>query len=173
MGTFGLYHMAMLPTGSVPAAKKGQTTKQIIADFLSSAADFCNKRALWGMLAFVFFYRSAEGLLLVEAPLFLQGCLETGGLQLSLVDKGTIDGTVSTIVSIIGGLLGGVFISRFSLKKTLVALAICMNVPHACYLYLSYAVSPGNPLSYDMIAFMVGLQRSSGTASASSGTCCT
>jgi MFS transporter, PAT family, beta-lactamase induction signal transducer AmpG len=159
MAVFGLYHTAVLPTGSVPEAKQRQSAKEVFREFLDSAADFCNKRSLWGMLAFVFFYRSAEGLLLVEAPLFLQGCLEHGGLQLSLVDKGTIDGTVSTLASIVGGLLGGAFIARFSLKKTLVLLALCMNVPHACYLYLSYSVHPGNPLSYHTIALMVGLEK--------------
>jgi PAT family beta-lactamase induction signal transducer AmpG len=159
MVLFGLYHTVVLPTGSVPEAKQRQSAKQVFAEFVDSAADFCNKRSLWGMLAFVFFYRSAEGLLLVEAPLFLQSCVEHGGLQLSLVDKGTIDGTVSTIASIIGGLIGGVFIARYSLKRVLVILAFCMNVPHACYLYLSFAVSPENPLSYDMIALMVGMEK--------------
>ncbi len=159
MAAFGLYHSVVLPTGSVPEARERQSGKQVFREFLASAADFCNKRSLWGMLAFVFFYRSAEGLLLVEAPLFLQGCLENGGLQLSLVDKGTIDGTISTIAGILGGLIGGMAISRFSLRKSLIYLALCMNVPHACYLYLSYAVSPANPLSYDAIAFMVGLEK--------------
>jgi MFS transporter, PAT family, beta-lactamase induction signal transducer AmpG len=159
MAMFGLYHSVLLPTGSVPEARQRQSARQVLREFADSAADFCNKRSLWGMLAFVFFYRSAEGLLLVEAPLFLQSCLEHGGLQLSLVDKGTIDGTVSTIASIIGGLLGGVFISKLSLKRTLVLLAVCMNVPHACYMFLAYSVSPSNPLSYDMIALMVGLEK--------------
>jgi PAT family beta-lactamase induction signal transducer AmpG len=159
MALFGVYHSLVLPMGSAPEAKQHQSAKQVLGEFLESAADFCNKRSLWGMLAFVFFYRSAEGLLLVEAPLFLQGCLEHGGLQLSLVDKGTIDGTVSTIASIIGGLLGGAFIARYSLKRTLVILAVCMNIPHACYLYLAYSVSPGNPLSYQTIALMVGMEK--------------
>jgi PAT family beta-lactamase induction signal transducer AmpG len=159
MGLFGIYHTFVLPTGSVPEAKQRQSVKEVLDEFLQSAADFCNKRALWGMLAFVFFYRSAEGLLLVEAPLFLQSCLEHGGLQLSLVDKGTIDGTVSTLANIVGGLLGGAFIARYTLRRTLVPLAFCMNVPHACYLYLSYAVRPDNPLSYLEIATMVGMEK--------------
>jgi MFS transporter, PAT family, beta-lactamase induction signal transducer AmpG len=159
MATFGLYHSIVLPTGSVPLAKDRQSVKEVLREFADSAADFCNKRSLWGMLAFVFFYRSAEGLLLVEAPLFLQSCVEHGGLQLSLVDKGTIDGTVSTVANIIGGLLGGFFISKLSLKRSLVFLALCMNVPHACYLFLAYTVSPENPLSYDLIALMVGLEK--------------
>ncbi len=159
MGLFGIYHMALLPTGSVPEGKANQSAKEVIDDFLTSAADFCNKRALWGMLAFVFFYRSGEGLLLVEAPLFMQGCIEDGALQLSLVDKGTIDGTVSTIVSILGGLLGGAFISRFTLKRTLFILALCVNVPNACYVYLSQVVSPENPLTFTEIAFVVSLEK--------------
>jgi len=159
MATFGLYHSVVLPTGSVPLAKERQSVTEVLREFKNSAADFCNKRSLWGMLAFVFFYRSAEGLLLVEAPLFLQSCVEHGGLQLSLVDKGTIDGTVSTVANIVGGLLGGFFISKLSLKRGLVFLAFCMNVPHACYLFLAHSVSPANPLSYDMIALMVGLEK--------------
>lgn len=159
MALFGLYHMPMLPVGSLPEDKGHQTGKEVIRDFIVSAADFCNKRSLWGMLAFVFFYRSAEGLLLVEAPLFMQGCIEDGGLQLSLVDKGTIDGTVSTVVSILGGLLGGAFIARFTLKRTLFILALCVNVPNACYLYLSHAVSPENPLSFAEIATFVSLEK--------------
>lgn len=159
MGLFGVYHMAMLPTGSLPVEKQGRTTKDVVDDFLTSAADFCNKRALWGMLAFVFFYRSGEGLLLVEAPLFMQGCLEDGALQLSLQDKGLIDGTVSTVVSIAGGLLGGLFISRFTLKRTLFILALCVNIPNACYVYLSQVVSPDNPLTFTQIAFVVSLEK--------------
>lgn len=159
MAAFGLYHMAMLPTGSVPAEKQSRSGKAVVREFLDSASDFCNKRSLWGMLAFVFFFRSGEGLLLVEAPLFMQGCLEDGALQLSLVDKGTIDGTISTVVSVIGGLLGGAFISRYSLKRTLFVLALCINVPNACYLYLSYAVTPDNPLSFSHIAFLVSIEK--------------
>ena len=159
MALFGLYHTAMLPTGSVPEEKEGQTAKEIVQDFLTSAADFCNKRALWGMLAFVFFYRSSEGLLLIEAPLFMQGCVENGALQVSLKDMGVIDGTVSTLVSILGGLLGGAFISRFTLKRTLFILALCVNVPNACYVYLSQAVSPETPLSINEIAFIVSLEK--------------
>ena len=159
MALFGLYHTKMLPTGSVPEEKKGRTPRQIIGDFLESAGDFCNKRSLWGMLAFVFFFRSSEGLLLVEAPLFMQGCIEDGALQLSLMDKGAIDGLVSTIVSVIGGILGGMFIARYSLKRTLFILALCVNVPNATYLYLSYAVSPETPLSFMHISFLVSLEK--------------
>lgn len=159
MALFGLYHTIFLPTGSVPDEQKKQSAKEILGDFLTSAADFCNKRALWGMLAFVFFYRSAEGLLLVEAPLYMQGCMEDGALQLSLTHKAAIDGTVSTLVSIAGGLLGGFFIAKFSLKRTLFILALCINVPNGCYVYLSQVVTPDNPLSVGEIATIISLEK--------------
>ncbi len=159
MGLFGLYHTVMLPTGSLPEEKAGQTPAEVVQEFLHSAADFCNKRALWGMLAFVFFYRSSEGLLLIEAPLFMQGCIEDGALQLALEDKGAIDGTVSTLVSIAGGLLGGAFIAKFTLKRALFILALCVNVPNICYVYLSQVVSPENPLSFMEVATVVSLEK--------------
>lgn len=159
MVAFGLYHSIMLPTGSVPLEKQGRTTKEIVGDFLESAGDFCNKRSLWGMLAFVFLFRSSEGLLLMEAPLFMQGCIEDGALQLTLAQKGAIDGLVSTSMNLIGGILGGLFIARYSLKRTLFVLALCVNIPNITYLYLSYAVSPETPLSLTHISVLVSIEK--------------
>ena len=46
--------------------------------------DFFKKDSIWGMLLFVFLYRSSGGLLLIEGPLFLQASPESGGVGLSL-----------------------------------------------------------------------------------------
>src|SRR5688572_20141923 len=59
MAVFGLYHTLVLPTGSVPEAKQRQSAAQVFEEFVESAAAFCNKRSLWGMLAFVCLSRSA------------------------------------------------------------------------------------------------------------------
>ena len=85
------------------------------------------------MLLFVFLYRSGEGFLLVEAPLFMQAPLADGGAGLTLEEKGLIDGTVSTVVSLVGGLAGGAFIAKYGLKRSLLFMALCMNVPHLCF----------------------------------------
>src|SRR5690606_11981215 len=111
------------------------------------------------MLVFVFLFRSAEGLLLVEAPLFLQAPLEEGGVGLTLQQKGIIDGTISTLVSVVGGLLGGVFISKYGLKRSLFFMALCINVPNLCYVYLSYAVSPENPLTLTTVGTLVTIEK--------------
>jgi len=46
-------------------------------------------------------------------------------------------------VSIAGGLLGAAAVAKWGLRKSLVALAICMNVPHLCYVVLSQMASRG------------------------------
>ncbi len=158
MAVLGLYHYFMLPTGSI--AERPKNAAAVARTFAESASAFLKKKAIWGMLLFVFLYRTGEGFLLVEAPLFLQGKLEAGGLGLSLSQKADIDGEVSTIVSVIGGLCGGLFVSKLGLnKRTLVFLAICMNVPHFCYVYLSQAVSPGAPLSLQTIYLLVSIEK--------------
>ena len=50
------------------------------------------KKAIWGMLLFVLLYRTGEGFLLQEAPLFLQSALDKGGLGLGLEQKSVMSG---------------------------------------------------------------------------------
>ncbi|MFV8752897.1 MFS transporter [Nannocystaceae bacterium ST9] len=157
MAALALYHFFMLPPGSKPTG--AQSSSQVVSTFMDTVRDFLRKDQIWGMLAFVFLYRSAEGLLLVEAPLFVQAPLDEGGLGLTLVQKGLIDGTIGTAVSIVGGLLGGVFVSRHGLRRTLFFLALCLNVPTLSYVYLSWAVSPEAPLSMTTIALLVSIEK--------------
>src|SRR5262249_13434215 len=82
MGALAIYHWIVLPTGST--SRRPETMGQVVATFGEAVRAFFQKKALWGMLIFVFLYRSGEGLLLVEAPLFMQGALDKGGLALSL-----------------------------------------------------------------------------------------
>jgi PAT family beta-lactamase induction signal transducer AmpG len=155
MAALGIYHCFALPkppsradASAAPAATVAETVRA-----------FFDKPSIWGMLAFVFLFRTGEGFLLVEAPLFMQAPVAAGGLGLTLGQKAFVDGTVSTIVSIVAALLGGAFVSRFGLKRTLVTLAICLNVPHLCYVFLSQAVSPAAPLSIRTIQILVGIEK--------------
>jgi MFS transporter, PAT family, beta-lactamase induction signal transducer AmpG len=153
----GVYHFLVLPTGSV--SHRPKDTAEVVSTFVESVKAFFQKKSIWGMLAFVFFYRTGEGFLLTEAPLFLQSSLTTGGVGLTLSQKALVDGTVSTVVSIAGGLLGGAFVSRIGLKRSLLILAICMNVPHLCYVYLSQQVSPDAPLSMVTVLTLVSIEK--------------
>jgi MFS transporter, PAT family, beta-lactamase induction signal transducer AmpG len=157
MAGFALYHSYALPTGSI--VRRPENSKEIFATFGETVVDFFKKPKIMGMLLFVFLYRSGEGFLLVEAPLFMQAPLSHGGLGMSLSDKAFLDGAVSTGVSLAAGVLGGMFISRYGLKKSLFVMALCMNVPHACFLYLSHAVTPEAPLSLATIGTLVTLEK--------------
>jgi PAT family beta-lactamase induction signal transducer AmpG len=157
MGALAAYHAFTLPDGAPPARPSG------IADAAASFADavrtFFDKPSIGGMLAFVFLYRIGEGFLLVEAPLFMQSPVSAGGLGLSLAQKAAVDGTASTLVSIAGGLLGGAVVSRVGLRRTLLPLAVCLNVPHLCYVALSQATAHGHPPSLATIYALVSLEK--------------
>ncbi len=169
MAGLGIYHYFKLPTGSVPA--RPESGGQVMRTFLDQWVDFLRKPHIWMMLLFVFLYRSGEGFLLVEAPLFMQAGMHKGGLGLCatasvtaecphmLADKAWIDGLISTAASLAFGIAGGAFVAKFTLKRTIVIMALCMNIPHACFLYLSHAVTPEAPLSLTTIATLVTIEK--------------
>ena len=157
MAGFGAYHWYTLPTGTI--VRRPENTAEIIKTFGETVVDFFKKPKILGMLLFVFLYRSGEGFLLVEAPLFMQAPLAKGGLGLSLSDKAFLDGAISTGVSLAAGVLGGMFIAKYGLKKSLMVMALCMNIPHLCFVYLSHAVTPEAPLSLTTIGMLVTLAK--------------
>lgn len=157
MGGLAIYHWIVLPTGS--PSRRPETMGDVVKTFGEAVSDFFQKKAIWGMLIFVFLYRSGEGLLLVEAPLFMQGALDKGGLGLSLTQKSMIDGTVGTVVSVLGGLAGGLFVARRGLRQSLLILAMCMNIPHICYIALSHLVTPAAPLPLWVVYLLVSAEK--------------
>jgi MFS transporter, PAT family, beta-lactamase induction signal transducer AmpG len=157
MGAFAVYHFYKLPTGTV--IRRPENTAEIVNTFVETLVDFVKKPKILGMLLFVFLYRSGEGFLLVEAPLFMQAPLLKGGLGLSLSDKAFLDGAISTGVSLAAGVLGGMFIAKRGLKRSLMVMALCMNIPHLCFVYLSHAVAPTAPLSLTTIAILVTIEK--------------
>jgi PAT family beta-lactamase induction signal transducer AmpG len=157
MGLLGVYHYFILPTGSI--SRRPTNAAEVVNDFGTAFIAFFRKKAIWGMLLFVFLYRTGEGFLLQEAPLFIQAPVHDGGLGLSLAQKALIDGTVSTIASLVAGLAGGVYISRVGLRKALFPLAIAMNVPHICYIALSQLQSADHPLPMSVVLSLVTIEK--------------
>jgi MFS transporter, PAT family, beta-lactamase induction signal transducer AmpG len=157
MALLGLYHAFMLPAGTQAAPP--ESLRAAARTFVDAALDFLKKPQLLGMLVFVFLYRSGEGFLLVEAPLFLQASPEQGGAGLSLVDKSWIDGTISTLVAVLAGLAGGAFVARLGLQRSLFWMALAMNIPHLCFVYLSQQVTTGQPLSFLTVATWVTIEK--------------
>ncbi len=170
MALLGVYHFFMLPTGSTPARAKN--AREVVTTFIDQFVDFLKKPQLLGMLLFVFLFRLGEGFLLIEAPLFMQGKITAGGLGMCatdaisaacphmLEDKALIDGFISTVVSLVFGMLGGWFAGKFGLnRRTLVFMAICLNLPHVTFLVLSQLVTPEAPVSLPVIATLVTIEK--------------
>lgn len=166
----GIYHIKMLPTGSI--TKRPESAGEVMQTFLHQWLDFFKKPQIWLMLIFVFLYRSGEGFLLVEAPLFMQGGTDTGGLGMCatadvtatcphlLASKAWIDGLASTIISIVAGIAGGAFVSKYGLStRMLLFMAFCINIPNLTYVYLSYAVTPDSPVSVPTILTLVTIEK--------------
>ncbi len=157
MASLAAWHGWVLPSGSV--ARRPDSVKEIAGDFLETAASFFHKRMFWGMIAFVFLYRIGEGLILMEGQLFLQSPVASGGLGLSAGEVSTIDAVWGTVAGIAGALLGGAFVARFGLPRVFVVLALCLNVPHFTYVYLSQVGATGHGASYATIATMVSIEK--------------
>jgi PAT family beta-lactamase induction signal transducer AmpG len=157
MALFAAYHFFVLPKGSIPI--RPRDAREVVATFVDAWRAFFAKKAIWGMLTFILLYRTGEGFLLQEAPLFMQAPRSAGGLGLTLRQKALIDGSVSTIVLIVAGVLGGWFVSRFTLKRTLLLLAICLNVPHVCYVLLSHVASTEAPVPLRTVLLLVSLEK--------------
>jgi len=170
MALLGVYHYFVLPAGSTP--ERAENAKAVVTTFIDQFFDFLKKPQLLGMLVFVFLFRLGEGFLLVEAPLFMQGKVTDGGLGMCateainaacphmLEDKALIDGFISTVVSLAFGMLGGAFAGKYGLnRKTLVFMALCLNLPHVTFLILSQMVSPETPVSLPVIATLVTIEK--------------
>ncbi len=157
MGGLAVLHFFLLPTGSI--AHRPKNAKEVFGDFVGSAATIFHKRSFWGMIAFVFLYRSGEGLILMEGRLFLQSSTESGGLGLTAGQAAQIDGTWGTIAMIAGGILGGMFLGKMGLRKALPILALCLNVPHFTFVYLSHYGAAHHGLDYATIATLVSIEK--------------
>ena len=154
MGFLAIYHTFLLPPG-VSTVDKTQAAKSGMHTFVEAFRSFFLKKDILRMILFVFFFRFGYGFLDKMGPLFMIDSRENGGLGLTNQALGDINGTFGTGAFMIGSLLGGIYISRVGLKKTLLPLCLCLNVPNVVYLYFSLAY----PTAYSLIATCVSIDK--------------
>jgi PAT family beta-lactamase induction signal transducer AmpG len=139
----GLYHRCFLPPGAAaPDAPK--KLNEVLATFSRTFTSFFQKKDVWRMIAFAFFYRSAFGLIDKMGPLFMLDERAKGGLGLSNQMLGDINGTFGTAAFIVGSLIGGWLVSRSGLRKSLLILCLCLNLPNVTFLFLSQTQPSNN-----------------------------
>jgi PAT family beta-lactamase induction signal transducer AmpG len=149
-----LFHSRFLPPGA-KALDAPKTFGDAMRTFGHAFATFFQKKDIWKMLAFAFFYRSGYGLIDKIGPLFMIDERAKGGLGLSNQVLGNIYGTFGNGAFIVGSLVGGWLVSRMSLKKSLLILCLCLNVPNVTFLILSQTL----PTNYGVIATIVTFEK--------------
>jgi PAT family beta-lactamase induction signal transducer AmpG len=150
----GFYHTRFLPPGAA-ALDAPKNLGEVVHSFIHTFATFFQKKDVWLLLAFAFFYRSAYGLIDKMGPLFMIDDRAKGGLGLSNQMLGDINGTFGTAAFIVGSLVGGWFVSRAGLRRSLIFLCLCLNVPNVTFLILSQTL----PTNYYVIAGIVTLEK--------------
>ena len=131
-----LWHWRMMPSGAhalnAPTSLAGAGL--ILRD---SFVTFFQKRDVWTMIAFAFFFRLSIGFLEKIGPFFMVDPRAQGGLGLSNELLGIIYGTYGLIAVLVGSLLGGMFVARRGLKPALFLLCCAVNIPNITFLLMS------------------------------------
>ncbi|PCE64821.1 AmpG family muropeptide MFS transporter [Sediminicola luteus] len=109
--------------------------------FLEVFASFFKKPGIGWALAFILTYRLGESQLVKMASPFLLDDKGAGGLAISTEAVGIIYGTVGVIMLSLGGILGGMAISRDGLKKWMLPMMLCLNLPNLLYALLAVSGS--------------------------------
>lgn len=106
--------------------------------FVEAAVTYFRQPKIVWVLLFILLFRVGEAMVMKIAPLFLIDPAEKGGLGVTTVQVGVINGTVGMIALTIGGLLGGIVVAKYGFKKTLWPLVICMHTPILLYVWAAY-----------------------------------
>jgi len=141
MALLGLWHLKTLPHDT-RAVEAPTTFAGGVATFVDTLKTFFEKPGIWLGIAFILLYRSGEGFIEKIGPLFMLDPAAQGGLALSNQALGNIYGTVGTVGFMAGALGGGFLAAKLTLRRSIVVLALAMNIPHVCYILLSSANAP-------------------------------
>jgi PAT family beta-lactamase induction signal transducer AmpG len=148
-----LYHSWALPRPSEDTHRMQKTAADIISEFWNTLVTFFQKPQVWVGICFMLFYRMPEGLLAKVSALFLVDKMANGGLGLSDVEFGMVQGTVGVIGLTLGGILGGIVASRDGLKRWLWPMVMAITIPDLVYVYLSCSL-PSSLLIINICIFL-------------------
>lgn len=138
MLVLGLYNMRVLPSSE--STEKSSTFKEGVITLKDVIITFFQKKYIWFSLAFIVFYRFAEGQAIKIIPLFFKSSRAEGGLELSTSHIGLLYGVFGAVAFVLGSIVAGNFIARKGLnRKSLLVLCTAFNIPFAAYAFLAVA----------------------------------
>lgn len=131
-----VYHRYQLPfpASDVPHKKD----ERGLNEFLTTICAFFKKPEIVPALAFMLLYRFPEALLTKICPLFLLDPLSKGGLGLTTLEIGIVQGTIGVLGLTIGGILGGIVVSRGGWKRWFWPMVWSISLPNIIYVFLAY-----------------------------------
>jgi PAT family beta-lactamase induction signal transducer AmpG len=152
--TFGLWHSSVLPQGS-KATDAPKSFGDAMRTFGRAFVTFFQKKDILRLIAFAFFYRFGLGLLDKVGPLFLLDSRDNGGLGLTNMQLGPLNGIVGSAALVGGSLIGGLLVSRVGLRRSLLPLCLLLNVPNVTFLYLGMV----RPESFWVIGTIIFIEK--------------
>ncbi len=136
---FALYHNRVMPHPREDAMKESKrSAKEVLAEFCTTFVTFFQKKQVAAAIAFFLLFRLPEALLTPVSQIFLQAQPSRGGLGLSPMDFGLVNGTVGVVGLLAGGIVGGLAASRDGLKHWLWPMTFAITIPNATYLFLAF-----------------------------------
>ncbi len=128
-----IYHIKALPDCRKDCPTNKKTIKDIRKELVEVLSSFFTKKHIVYYIAFIILYRFAEGFVMKIVPLLLKADRSDGGLGLDVETIGVYYGGVGAAAFVIGSILAGYYIKRIGLRKALLRLCICFNLPFAVY----------------------------------------
>ncbi len=148
-----LFHSFILPKPTEDKQKNNQSFSDILKELGDTIITFFKKPQVIAGICFMLFYRMPEGLLVKISTLFLLDDVANGGLGLTEVQLGLVQGTVGVIGLLAGGIIGGILAGIYGLKKCLWPMVCAITIPDIVYVYLAYSL-PTNMLLINICIFV-------------------
>lgn len=134
---FSAVHNLILPRPADAQLPEAERENPLRA-FWTVLKSFFTKRDLLFMFLFLIAYRLGEALLSKVTSLFLIDTQAHGGLGLDTKTYGIIYGVAGVSALLVGGILGGMYIARHTLRRSVLWMALALNVPDLLYVWMAY-----------------------------------
>ena len=133
-----LYHRFILPRPQEDVDRERLSARRLLHDFGQTFISFFQKEQALTTICFLLLFRLPEALIMPISQLFLQTPQAKGGLALTEIAFGTVNGIVGVAGLLSGGIIGGMMVSRDGLRRWLWPMTAAITLPNIAYVYLAY-----------------------------------
>lgn len=144
-----LFHRWYLPN---PEIANRRSEKEDSMPFIEAFRSYFQQPNIVPVLLFILLYRLGEALLNRMAVPFLLDARAVGGLEFSTATTALMRDVLGQAGMIVGGILGGWLVYKFGLRKSMLPMALALNLPDIGYWYLSIA-QPSAAIAFPIIVF--------------------